>query len=92
MTMSKRKMIITQDLQENHLNEIRELAAGWEVTAGRDESVWRTHLADAEIIAGWKKEWRKRASMNHPNCAGYSHGAPVSTACRFKLWKRRKCF
>ncbi|MEK3806249.1 D-2-hydroxyacid dehydrogenase [Bacillus sp. FSL H8-0547] len=53
--MSKRKMIITQDLQENHLNEIRELAAGWEVTAGRDESVWRTHLADAEIIAGWKK-------------------------------------
>ncbi|MGP1909669.1 D-2-hydroxyacid dehydrogenase [Metabacillus sp. JX24] len=53
--MSKRKMIITQDLQENHLNEIRELAAGWDIIAGRDESVWRSHLSEAEIIAGWKK-------------------------------------
>ncbi|KEZ48130.1 D-2-hydroxyacid dehydrogenase [Metabacillus indicus] len=53
--MSKRKMIIAQDLQEKHLTEIRELASGWEVIAGRDESVWRSHLADAEIIAGWKK-------------------------------------
>lgn len=53
--MTKRKLVITQDLNQKHLNEIASIIPGWEAVAGRDKSVWQDHLKDAEVIAGWKK-------------------------------------
>lgn len=54
--MQKRKLIITQDLDSKHMQQITEIVPEWEVIAGRDKSVWQNHLKDAEVIAGWKKE------------------------------------
>ncbi|XJZ27852.1 D-2-hydroxyacid dehydrogenase [Bacillota bacterium Lsc_1132] len=51
----KRKMIITHNLAENELARIKEIIPDWEVIAGREKAVWKTHFKDAEIIAGWKK-------------------------------------
>jgi phosphoglycerate dehydrogenase-like enzyme len=53
--MTKRKLIITQDLEQKHLNEITTSIPDWEIIAGRDKSIWQAHLKDAEVIAGWKK-------------------------------------
>ncbi|MED1204517.1 D-2-hydroxyacid dehydrogenase [Heyndrickxia acidicola] len=54
--MAKRKVVITQNIDENYINAIRELLQDWEVIAGKDSSIWSNHIKDAEIIVGWKKE------------------------------------
>ncbi|WP_449538815.1 D-2-hydroxyacid dehydrogenase [Ferdinandcohnia sp. Marseille-Q9671] len=51
-----RKLVITQDIEESHLEQIKAIVPSWEIVAGRDSSVWLDHLGDAEVIVGWKKE------------------------------------
>jgi phosphoglycerate dehydrogenase-like enzyme len=55
-SMTKRKVVITQNIAEKYSNELKELLKDWEVITGKDPSVWRDHIKDAEVIAGWKKE------------------------------------
>lgn len=50
------KLVITQNIEDYHLDQIKEIVPEWEIVAGRDSSVWLDHLRDAEIIVGWKKE------------------------------------
>jgi len=54
--MNKRKLIITQNLEEYLVNKIRDVVPDWELIVGKDASVWEEHLDSAEIIAGWKKQ------------------------------------
>ncbi|MCC3358468.1 D-2-hydroxyacid dehydrogenase [Bacillus sp. REN16] len=50
------KLVITQDIEKLHLEQIKAIVPNWEIVAGRDSSVWLEHLHDAEVIVGWKKE------------------------------------
>ncbi|WP_010677839.1 D-2-hydroxyacid dehydrogenase [Bacillus timonensis] len=50
------KLVITQDIEESHLDQIKTIVPNWEIVAGRDPSIWLEHLKDAEVIVGWKKE------------------------------------
>lgn len=53
--MEKRKLVITQNLEQNLINQIKEIIPDWELIASKDKEVWQNHVKDAEIIAGWKK-------------------------------------
>ncbi|MDR7077073.1 phosphoglycerate dehydrogenase-like enzyme [Neobacillus niacini] len=53
--MDKRKIVITHDLDQNLINQIKEVIPDWNIIIGKDEDIWQEHLHDAEIIAGWKK-------------------------------------
>ncbi|WP_156431181.1 D-2-hydroxyacid dehydrogenase [Bacillus sp. FJAT-29814] len=53
--MQRRKLVITHNLEQNLLEQIKEIIPDWEVIAGKDKEVWQDHVKDAEIIAGWKK-------------------------------------
>ena len=53
--MDKRKILITHDLDQNLINQIKEVIPDWNIIIGKDEDIWQEHLHDAEIIAGWKK-------------------------------------
>lgn len=51
----KRTMVITHNIAESELAKIKKVIPEWELVVGRAEEVWKDHLQDAEIIAGWKK-------------------------------------
>lgn len=59
--MPKRKLIITHDIDQKYIKEIKQIIPEWEVLAGKDPSLWMGHLDDAEIIAGWKKEIKEHS-------------------------------
>ncbi|MFC4319966.1 D-2-hydroxyacid dehydrogenase [Litchfieldia salsa] len=50
------KLIITHDLDERLKRSIMEIIPNWDVIISKDPTSWESHLKDAEIIAGWKKE------------------------------------
>jgi phosphoglycerate dehydrogenase-like enzyme len=50
------KLIITHDLDAKLQSKILEIVPEWDVIISKDSTVWESHLNDAEIIAGWKKE------------------------------------
>ncbi|QED46551.1 D-2-hydroxyacid dehydrogenase [Cytobacillus dafuensis] len=54
--MDKRKLVVTQNLDQNLIASIKEIAPDWELIIGKDKTVWQDHLKEAEIIAGWKKD------------------------------------
>jgi phosphoglycerate dehydrogenase-like enzyme len=53
--MLKRKIVITHTLNQNHIEQIKEIIPDWTIIVGKDRDIWQEHLQDAEIIAGWKK-------------------------------------
>ncbi|WP_045524549.1 D-2-hydroxyacid dehydrogenase [Neobacillus niacini] len=53
--MQKRKIVITNTLNQNLFDQIKEIIPDWTIIAGKDKDIWQDHLHDAEIIAGWKK-------------------------------------
>jgi phosphoglycerate dehydrogenase-like enzyme len=54
--MANRKLVITHDIDQKYIAEIKQIIPDWTVLTGKDSSLWKSHLNDAEIIAGWKKE------------------------------------
>ncbi|MDG5786205.1 D-2-hydroxyacid dehydrogenase [Evansella sp. AB-P1] len=54
--MTKRKLIITRNLNDTLLNNINEIIPDWEVVVSKDPKAWEHILSEAEIIAGWTKE------------------------------------
>ncbi len=54
--MQTRKLVLSQNIDHDLLNKIKETIPDWEVIAGKEREVWESHLNDAEVIAGWKKE------------------------------------
>lgn len=53
--MEKRKLVITLNIEEQYLQQIKKVIPDWEIFAGRDKEVWLDHLKDAEIVANWRK-------------------------------------
>ena len=54
--MSKRKIVITQNLKQEYIEKIKDIVPAWDVIVSKEPAVWKEHAKDAEIIAGWKKE------------------------------------
>jgi phosphoglycerate dehydrogenase-like enzyme len=52
--MQKRKIVITNTLNQNLIEQIKEIIPDWTIIVGKDRDIWQEHLHDAEIIAGWK--------------------------------------
>jgi phosphoglycerate dehydrogenase-like enzyme len=63
--MQKRKIIITHTLEQNHIDQIKEIIPGWTIIVGKDREIWQEHLHEAEIIAGWKKGIEKDCLAPH---------------------------
>jgi phosphoglycerate dehydrogenase-like enzyme len=53
--MQKRKIVITNTLHQNLIEQLKEMIPDWTIIVGKDKYIWQEHLHDAEIIAGWKK-------------------------------------
>lgn len=53
--MQSRKIVITNTLNQNLIEQIKEIIPDWTIITGKDRDIWQEHLHDAEIIAGWKK-------------------------------------
>lgn len=62
--MAGRKMIIAQNIDQEYVDKVKHLVPEWELYTGKDPSVWKRHLNDAEVIAGWKKDM-KRPLLNN---------------------------
>jgi phosphoglycerate dehydrogenase-like enzyme len=58
--MHTRKLVITQNIHQNQLDQLKEMIPNWEIIAGKDKEVWEEHLQSAEVIAGWKKEMKEK--------------------------------
>ncbi|WP_433957099.1 D-2-hydroxyacid dehydrogenase [Cytobacillus horneckiae] len=52
--MTKRKIVITQDLEQRLIDAVANVASDWELIVGKDPSVWQEDVKDAEIIVSWK--------------------------------------
>lgn len=65
--MTKRKMVITQTLNINLIEQIKEVIPDWTIIVGKDRNIWENHLHDAEIIAGWKKGIEKECLAPNSN-------------------------
>ncbi|RFU61184.1 D-2-hydroxyacid dehydrogenase [Bacillus sp. V59.32b] len=53
--MKNRTLVISHNIDQNFINQIKEIIPKWTIITGRDSEVWNNHVQDAEIIAGWKK-------------------------------------
>nr|WP_263323258.1 D-2-hydroxyacid dehydrogenase [Neobacillus sp. Marseille-Q6967] len=53
--MQKRKLVITQTIEQKHIDQIKEIVPGWELVTGKEKEIWQDQLIDAEIIVGWRK-------------------------------------
>ncbi|MDQ0200547.1 D-2-hydroxyacid dehydrogenase [Neobacillus ginsengisoli] len=63
--MSKRKMVITNKLEQHYYKQIKEILPDWELVVGKEKAIWQDHIRDAEIIAGWKKGLEKDCLSPH---------------------------
>lgn len=53
--MNKRKLLITNELKENYIEQIKNIIPDWDLIVSKDKKIWQEHAKDSEIIAGWKK-------------------------------------
>lgn len=49
------KLVITHNLTQNLVEQIKQVIPDWELIVGKDKEVWENHSKDAEVIAGWKR-------------------------------------
>ncbi|WHZ04091.1 D-2-hydroxyacid dehydrogenase [Neobacillus sp. YX16] len=63
--MQKRKIVITHPLEQNLIDQIKEIIPDWTIIIGKDREIWQEHIHDAEIIAGWKKGIEKDCLTPH---------------------------
>ena len=57
--MTKRKLVITHAVEQQHLEQIKTIIPDWDLITGKDREIWEEHLKDAEVVAGWKKGMEK---------------------------------
>ncbi|WP_404449661.1 D-2-hydroxyacid dehydrogenase [Sutcliffiella horikoshii] len=65
--MSKRLMLITQNIAEAYTQQIKELAPDFEVIVGKDKEIWEPYAKEAEIVVGWKKDLEKLSLVEDSN-------------------------
>lgn len=49
-------MIISHNLNQEFLKQLIKVLPDWDLIVGKDSSIWKDALNDAEIIAGWRSE------------------------------------
>lgn len=59
-----KKLIIAQNIDKHQSDSIRAVLPDWKVIIGKEPEIWESHLRDAEIIAGWKKNMEEAALGN----------------------------
>ncbi len=57
--MTKRKLIIARNIDQDYVEKIKEMIPNWEIIVGKASSVWQDHIQEAEVIAGWNKEMKE---------------------------------
>lgn len=65
--MTTRKLLITQELEDYLLNEIKKALPNWHIYNTTEASEWNEHIKDAEIIIGWKNQFNMDSIINNPN-------------------------
>ncbi|WP_226037736.1 D-2-hydroxyacid dehydrogenase [Aquibacillus saliphilus] len=65
--MTKRKIVIAENLNQDLLRLIKEAIPDWEIIAGKEKKSWENHVHDAEVIAGWKKEMESPCLASESN-------------------------
>ncbi|MFL6517493.1 MAG: D-2-hydroxyacid dehydrogenase, partial [Bacillus sp. (in: firmicutes)] len=54
-----KKMVITRNIDQEFIEQIKDLIPDWELIVGKDKQMWQEHVKDAEIIAGWSSGLEK---------------------------------
>ncbi|MEY8750126.1 D-2-hydroxyacid dehydrogenase [Alkalicoccobacillus gibsonii] len=54
-----KQLVITHNLSEESLQQIKEVAPDWSIHCGKDPESWESKIEDASVIVGWKKELKK---------------------------------
>ncbi|MGD6775671.1 D-2-hydroxyacid dehydrogenase [Sutcliffiella horikoshii] len=65
--MSKRLMLITQNIGEAYTQQIKELAPDFEIIVGKDKEILAPFAKEAEIVVGWKKDLEKLSLIEGSN-------------------------
>ncbi|WP_338448702.1 D-2-hydroxyacid dehydrogenase [Niallia oryzisoli] len=73
--MAKRKMVITKDLNEDLLDQIKRVVPDWDIIAGKDKEIWRPHVNEAEVTLGYKLELEDFSNLKwvQSSSAGINH-------------------
>lgn len=72
--MAERTMIIAENLAPGLLDEIRKLVPEWRILAGKDPAHWQNEVKKAEVIASFRKKWKKMHYRKIPLSAGFKAG------------------
>lgn len=62
--MQKRKLVITHNIQQGLIDKIKQIIPEWTIITGKAPEIWQDHIADAEVIAGWKKGIENKLQEN----------------------------
>ncbi|RKL67706.1 hydroxyacid dehydrogenase [Salipaludibacillus neizhouensis] len=62
--MDRKKLVITQNLNENLVQKVQEVVPDWTLVIGKKSSIWKPDLENVEIIAGWKKDMQETLEGN----------------------------
>ncbi|QTM98360.1 D-2-hydroxyacid dehydrogenase [Sediminibacillus dalangtanensis] len=83
--MSKRKLIIAQNIEKELQDQVENLVPDWEVIVGKEKETWQRHIQSAEIIAGWKKDMNEslKAESNLRWVQSWSAGVDSHPLDRF---------
>jgi phosphoglycerate dehydrogenase-like enzyme len=73
--MAKRKMVITKDLNQDILDQIKRVVPDWDIIAGKDQEIWRPHVNEAEVTLGYKLELDDFSNLKwvQSSSAGINH-------------------
>lgn len=73
--VAKRKMVITKDLNQDLLDQIKCVVPDWEIIAGKDKEIWKPHVNEAEVTLGYKLEIEDFSNLKwvQSSSAGINH-------------------
>jgi phosphoglycerate dehydrogenase-like enzyme len=73
--MAKRKMVITKDLNQDILDQIKRVVPDWDIIAGKDQEIWGPHVNEAEVTLGYKLELDDFSNLKwvQSSSAGINH-------------------
>lgn len=73
--VAKRKMVITKDLNQDLLDQIKRVVPDWDIIAGKDKETWGPHVNEAEVTLGYKLELEDFSNLKwtQSSSAGINH-------------------
>ncbi len=49
-------MLILHDIDQNYIQQIKDIVPDWDVVLDSDRSIWPDHIQESEVIVGWTNE------------------------------------